>query len=49
VFTERRGQMVSTSASYSVPGSNLGPETGYPDRGFRGFPHSFHANVVIVP
>jgi hypothetical protein len=29
-----------------VPGSNLGPETGYPDWGF---PQSFQANTEIVP
>jgi hypothetical protein len=32
VSTERRGRVVSTPASYVVvPGSNLGPETGYAD------------------
>jgi hypothetical protein len=33
--TERRGHVVNTPPSYSGdPGSNLGPETGYPDWGF---------------
>jgi hypothetical protein len=31
-----------------VPGSNLGPETGYPEV-FCGFPLSFQANAGIVP
>jgi hypothetical protein len=35
VITERRGRLVNTPASYSeVPGSNLGPETSYPDKVF---------------
>jgi hypothetical protein len=29
---ERRGRMINTPVSYlEVPGSNLGPKTGYPD------------------
>jgi hypothetical protein len=33
--TERRGRVVNIPASYSGgPGSNLDPETGYPDWGF---------------
>jgi hypothetical protein len=28
-----------------VPGSNLCPETGYPDRGFCGFPQSLQTNT----
>jgi hypothetical protein len=32
-----------------VPGSNLGPETGYHDRGFSWFPQSLQANAGIVP
>jgi hypothetical protein len=32
-----------------VQGSNLGPETGYPDEVFRDFPQTFHANAGIVP
>jgi hypothetical protein len=31
-----------------VPSSNLGPETGYPDR-FLWFHQAFHANAGIVP
>jgi hypothetical protein len=32
ILTERRGRVVNTPASYSlVPGSSLGPETGYPE------------------
>jgi hypothetical protein len=31
-FTERHGQMVNTPARIQeVPGSNIGPKTGYPD------------------
>jgi hypothetical protein len=30
----------------NVPSSNIGPETGYPDR--LGFPQSLQANVEIV-
>jgi hypothetical protein len=29
--------------------SVLGPETGYPDRGFCAFPQSLQANAVIAP
>jgi hypothetical protein len=29
-------------------GSNLGPETGFPDWDFRGFPQSLQANAGIV-
>lgn len=32
-----------------VPGSNPGPETGYPDYGFCGFPQSPQLNTGIVP
>jgi hypothetical protein len=32
-----------------VPGSNLGPEAGYPDWDFRGFPLSLQANARMVP
>jgi hypothetical protein len=32
----------------AVPGSNLGPETGYPDRFFAVFP-SLQADAAIVP
>jgi hypothetical protein len=32
-----------------VPASTLGPETGYPDRIFRGFPQFLQANSRIVP
>jgi hypothetical protein len=28
-----------------VLGSSLGPETGYPARGFNGFPQSFHSKA----
>jgi hypothetical protein len=35
-LTERRGRVVNIPASYSgIPGSNLGPETGYPDSGLK--------------
>jgi hypothetical protein len=30
-------------------GSNLGPETAYPDWGFSWFPQSIQANAGIVP
>jgi hypothetical protein len=33
---------------WKVPGSNLGPTTGYPDY-FRGFPQSRQENAGIVP
>jgi hypothetical protein len=32
-----------------VPGSNLGPETGYSDWGFCGFSQSLLASSVMVP
>jgi hypothetical protein len=32
-----------------VPGSDLDPETDYPDWGFCGFPRSLQANAGIVP
>jgi hypothetical protein len=32
-----------------VPGSNLGPKTGYPDWRFSRFPQSLQANAGIVP
>jgi hypothetical protein len=32
-----------------APGSNLGPENGYPGWGFRGFPHTLQANARTVP
>jgi hypothetical protein len=32
-----------------VPGSNNGPETGYPDWSFRGLPQSRHGSSGIVP
>jgi hypothetical protein len=31
-----------------VPGSNLGPQTGCPDRGFCGFPQALRDNASIV-
>jgi hypothetical protein len=32
-----------------IPGSNLGPETSYPDwGGVHGFPQSLQANVMVV-
>jgi hypothetical protein len=38
-ITERRGRVANIPALYSeVPSSNLGPETGYPDRGSQWFP-----------
>jgi hypothetical protein len=47
--TEPRGRVVSTLLRIrEVSGSNLGPETGYPEV-FRGFPQSFQANAEIVP
>jgi hypothetical protein len=30
-------------------GSNFGPDTNYPDGGFRGFPQSLKVNAGIVP
>jgi hypothetical protein len=37
-FTESRGQMVNTPASFrEVPGSDLGPKTDYRDWGFSCF------------
>jgi hypothetical protein len=42
--------MVSTLAIYSeCPGLNLGGETRYPDKDFRGFSQSLQANFGIVP
>jgi hypothetical protein len=32
-----------------LPGSNPGPETDYPDRGFRRFHQSLHVNVRAIP
>jgi hypothetical protein len=32
-----------------VPASTLGPETGYPDRIFRGFPQFLQTNSRVVP
>jgi hypothetical protein len=32
-----------------VPGSNLGPRTGYSDGGFRSLPQTLQADVGIVP
>jgi hypothetical protein len=32
-----------------APNSNLSQETGYPDRFFRGFPQSLHANAESTP
>jgi hypothetical protein len=32
-----------------VPDSNTGPQTGYPDWRFRGFPQHLQANAGIVP
>jgi hypothetical protein len=34
---------------WEIPGSNLGPETGYPDWDFRVFLQSLQMNVGIVP
>jgi hypothetical protein len=34
---------------WDVLGSNLSPETGYPDSGFRGFSQSLQAYAGIVP
>jgi hypothetical protein len=50
ILTKHRGQVVNTPASFSGgPGLQLGPETGYPDWGFIGFPQSLQANARIVP
>jgi hypothetical protein len=34
---------------WEVPGSSLGPETGYPDESFCGFPQSLQVNSRIIP
>jgi hypothetical protein len=34
---------------WEVSGSDLGPETGYPDCNFNGFPQSVHANAGTAP
>jgi len=48
--TELCGQLVSGFASCSVAlGSNLDPNTGSSDRGFRGFLKSLQAYVGIIP
>jgi hypothetical protein len=47
--TDRHGRVVNTLLRvWELPGSNLGPETGYPDCFFRGFPQSLQANAVVV-
>jgi hypothetical protein len=45
-FLKRRGRVVNTPASYL---GGLGPETGYSDLGFCGFPQFLQANAGIVP
>jgi hypothetical protein len=48
-FIECLSRVVNTPASYlEVPGSNLGPETGYPDRAFSWF-SSVQDTAGIVP
>jgi hypothetical protein len=49
--TERRGRVVIALVlrTRQVPVSSVGPETGYPGWGFRGFPQSLQANAGIVP
>jgi hypothetical protein len=50
IITERCGLVVILLPYIrDVKGSNLGPDTGYPDLGFRGFPRSFQANIGKVP
>jgi hypothetical protein len=34
---------------WEIPGSNLCPETGYPDWGFSWFSSALYANARIVP
>jgi hypothetical protein len=40
---------VSMLCIRQVSGLNIGLETGYPDRSFRGFPRYRQANVGITP
>jgi hypothetical protein len=49
LVTKLQNVVVNTSASYSGgPDSNFGPETGYPDWGFLGFPQFLQENDEIV-